>query len=427
MDWDLLEVGPVGQQVVDAGGVHSFESVAGRHRSQVMLQPVEVLGQCVYQLRRDGVLHDGVPVALDPVHMAPDVDHHGLPLHQLVTLRAYGAEVARKKRNRRPDNFYELITCGWKDHALVGTDVAHLVPEDAMLAREGDGMRWYRCLRCDAWVVDSPPSEPTRDRMPDRDEIEVPLRGPMLRDRYVLRLIAVDRAVHVIVLTALAVILYTFARHDATLHRDYVNIMSDLSGTTPGESQVRGVLGYLRPRLQVLAGPTDPARPAGHGLRRPRSHRDGGSVVLQAMGRVPDPGGHQLALIPIEIYELSLRVSVFKVITLGHQCGHRRVPVVGQATVRPTGRPCCRSWSGIASSADGVRSSGRRRPCRRRCPRTIGRSRRLPGPVAGVGSRTAGGIVDRLGPLAQLVAHLHDTQGVVGSSPARPTRKPQVK
>ena len=26
------------------------------------------------------------------------------------------------------------------------------------------------------------------------------------------------------------------------------------------------------------------------------------------------------------------------------------------------------------------------------------------------------------GPLAQLVAHLHDTQGVVGSSPARPTK-----
>ncbi len=33
------------------------------------------------------------------------------------------------------------------------------------------------------------------------------------------------------------------------------------------------------------------------------------------------------------------------------------------------------------------------------------------------------GIVDAVGPLAQLVAHLHDAQGVVGSSPARPTQK----
>jgi hypothetical protein len=32
------------------------------------------------------------------------------------------------------------------------------------------------------------------------------------------------------------------------------------------------------------------------------------------------------------------------------------------------------------------------------------------------------GIVVAVGPLAQLVAHLHDAQGVVGSSPARPTQ-----
>ena len=108
---------------------------------------------------------------------------------------------------RRPDNFYELLTCGWKGHALVGTDVAHIDPEDAMLARERDGVRWYRCLRCDAWIADAVPTDPSRDRMPERDEIELPAPGPMLRDRYVLRLIAVDRAIHVIVLTMLAVVL----------------------------------------------------------------------------------------------------------------------------------------------------------------------------------------------------------------------------
>ena len=37
------------------------------------------------------------------------------------------------------------------------------------------------------------------------------------------------------------------------------------------------------------------------------------------------------------------------------------------------------------------------------------------------------GIVVGDGPLAQLVAHLHDAQGVVGSSPARPTEKVQVR
>ena len=223
--------------------------------------------------------------------------------------------MTKKKRARRPDNFYELLTCGWKGHALVGTDVATIGPDDAILVREGDGIRWYRCLRCDAWIPDAPPGDPTRERMPDRDDIEIPARGPLLRDKYVLRLIAVDRAIHVIVLVTLAVILYAFARHDASLHRDYVDIMSDLSGTTPGESQVRGVLGYFGRAFKYT-----PTRLIQLGLL----------VTAYAALEATEMVGLWLSkrwaeyltlvatvlLIPIEIYELSLGVSVFKVITL---------------------------------------------------------------------------------------------------------------
>ena len=142
----------------------------------------------------------------------------------------------------------------------------------------------------------SPTRHPTRPpyRMPDREEIELPFPAPMLRDGHVLRLIAVDRAIHVIVLTTLAIVLYTFAKHDATLHRDYVNIISDLSGTTPGESQVRGVLGYLdepsSTRLLVSSSwgswspPTPPSRP-----------RRWLASGFPALGRVPDTAGHRRA------------------------------------------------------------------------------------------------------------------------------------
>ncbi len=219
------------------------------------------------------------------------------------------------RRKRRPDNFYELLTCGWKGHALVGTDAAEVTADDAALVREKDGIRWYRCLRCDAWLSGKPPPEPTRRRVPARDEIELPARGPMLRDRYVLRLIAVDRAVHVVVLIALAVVLYTFARHDAALHRDYVNVMDDLSGTTPGESQVRGVLGYLGKAFKY-----SPARLVQLGLL----------VTAYAALEATEMVGLWLskrwaeyvtlvatvALIPFEVYELALSVSVFKVVTL---------------------------------------------------------------------------------------------------------------
>ncbi len=151
--------------------------------------------------------------------------------------------------------------------------------------------------------------------MPPRDEIELPARGPILRDKYVLRLIALDRAVHVIVLTTLSIVLFTFARHDATLHRDYVNIMSDLSGTTPGEAQVRGVLGYLGKAFKY-----SPTRLIQLGLL----------VLAYAALEATEMVGlwfskrwaeyltmvATAALIPIEVYELSTSVSVFKVLTL---------------------------------------------------------------------------------------------------------------
>lgn len=197
----------------------------------------------------------------------------------------------------------------------MGTDAAEVTADDALVVREKDGIRWYRCLRCDAWIADDPPQGPSRERVPGRDEIIVPPRGPMLRDRYVLRLIAVDRAIHVIVLATLAVVLFTFARHDAALHRDYVNVMSDLSGATPGESQVRGVLGYLgkafkySPTRLIQLGLLVTAYAALEATEMVGlwfSKRWSEYLTLVAT----------VALIPLEIYELSLTVSVFKVVAL---------------------------------------------------------------------------------------------------------------
>ena len=102
---------------------------------------------------------------------------------------------------------WELLGCAVHGHALVGTDAADVGAEDALVVRDGsssgDGLRWHRCLRCDAWSPRPVPETPTRDRVPGADEIEVPLRGRPLRDRFVLRLIALDRVLHVIGLAVL--------------------------------------------------------------------------------------------------------------------------------------------------------------------------------------------------------------------------------
>ena len=119
-----------------------------------------------------------------------------------------------------------------------------------------------------------------------------PYAGSALRDRYVLRLIACDRAIHVIVLTGLAIALFTFAAHDQALHHDYQNIMNDLAGgdarRLPGPRCPR----LPGPSLQVLAvAPADPGlRPPR--LRRAGGGRDGRPVAQQAMGRVPDLHRH---------------------------------------------------------------------------------------------------------------------------------------
>lgn len=224
---------------------------------------------------------------------------------------AYSANVARRKRTA---DRYELLSCALLDHALVGTDAKQVDPSDSAFVREEGGTRWHRCLRCDAWIPMAPPAEPARERVPPRDEILLPTRGPALRDKYVLRLIAVDRAIHVVVLVTLAVVLVTFAQHKTALHRDYVDVMNDLSGGVPGASQVRGVLGYFGRAFKysphrllqlALAVTAYAALEACEmvGLWLNKRWAEYLTFVATAV------------FIPLEIYELTVGVSAFKVVT----------------------------------------------------------------------------------------------------------------
>src|SRR6201985_2668559 len=153
-----------------------------------------------------------------------------------------------KPRRCRPKLRYELIGCGLHGHEILGTDAAALRPEDELFARESGGLRWYRCLRCDSWVALPPPEHPTRKYPPARDEIMLPLRGKPLRDRYVLRLIAVDRALHFLILAALAAAVFLFADNRAALNAEFTRILNDLQGGVGGPmtNSTRGVVHDLQ-------------------------------------------------------------------------------------------------------------------------------------------------------------------------------------
>jgi uncharacterized membrane protein (DUF2068 family) len=139
-----------------------------------------------------------------------------------------------RPRRYRPRLRYELVGCGLHGHELLGTDAAKLRPQDGLFAREAGGLRWYRCLRCDSWVALSPPDRPAVKYPQDRDRVTLPLRGRPLRDRYILRLIAIDRLIHFVVLSALAAAVFLFASNKAALNADFTRILKDLQGGLGG-------------------------------------------------------------------------------------------------------------------------------------------------------------------------------------------------
>jgi len=212
----------------------------------------------------------------------------------------------------RPPNRYELLTCALQGHCLVGVDAAEVTADDAAVVCEDGGLRWHRCLRCDGWTPMEPPAPPTSERVPARADIEIPLRGPLLRDRYVLRLIALDRALHVLLLGSLALVIFFFAGDHAALERDYDQIVEAFGGPTRPHS----FLGHFRHYFTISTG-----------------HLYAAAAVVAAYAALEavEMVGLWLAkrwaeyltfvatalLIPFEVYEIVEKPSVLKAITLG--------------------------------------------------------------------------------------------------------------
>jgi len=198
----------------------------------------------------------------------------------------------------------------------VGADAAGLRAQDALIAREDPaGTRWYRCLRCDSWLALSAPSHPIRPVPPEREEIELPLRGKPLRDKIVLRLIAIDRAFHLVVLGALGVLVLVFAADRRTLRDTFYKVVADLQGG-------------------VSSGQTHPAsallRKLDEAFTTSSSHLHLLGAVLLAYGAVEGIEAVGLwyqrrwaeyltflvttSLLPLEIYEILDHATVFKVV-----------------------------------------------------------------------------------------------------------------
>jgi uncharacterized membrane protein (DUF2068 family) len=222
-----------------------------------------------------------------------------------------------KPRRLRPKLAWELLACSFRGHELLGTDVAMLTADDALVVREYDGLRWHRCLRCDSWLPLPPPTDPLLPRMPPRDEIEVPLRGRPLRDRFVLRAIAIDRIIHFVLLAALTVGILIFAHDRERLRGSWTRILNRLQSATGGplSDTHRGVLHDIDRLFTISTG---------------RLLLYAAAIGVYALINLIEAVGlwnarrwaeylaviEVVVLLPIDIHELTIRVSPLKIVAL---------------------------------------------------------------------------------------------------------------
>lgn len=219
------------------------------------------------------------------------------------------------RRRRQFD--WELIVCGVRGHELAGRDVSSVGEQDPILAGDDGDIRWHRCLRCDGWLALPRPRHGTREHLPPRSEIVVPARGKALRDKIVLRLIAIDRLIHFVVLVLLGVAVLLFAADRAALKDAYYRVLTALQGgVAGGPVQTSGHVGILHELDRLFS------------LRSGTLHAVG--IALLAYGVLEGIEAIGLwrlkrwaeyltfisttLLLPLEVYELATRASALKVI-----------------------------------------------------------------------------------------------------------------
>jgi uncharacterized membrane protein (DUF2068 family) len=214
---------------------------------------------------------------------------------------------------------WELVACGFGGHVLHGADAEELRQQDALIVREQGAVRWHRCLRCDSWVALARPDAPARQYPPDRDQISVPLRGKALRDKVVLRLIAIDRAFHFVVLGLLGIAVLLFASHESSLRGTFYRVLAGLQrGVAGGPVQSSGHVGILHELDKLFSLRSGALREVGAGLIAYGVLEGVEAVGLWLTKRWAEYLTFLATtiLLPLEVYEIVNRATVLKVIGL---------------------------------------------------------------------------------------------------------------
>jgi uncharacterized membrane protein (DUF2068 family) len=151
----------------------------------------------------------------------------------------------------------ETWVCSIRGHVTPAATVARVRPSDAALGVDVDGCRFARCLRCDAWIPGPvrPAADATSETLPpldQLDQLELPRRGRALDDAVIVRLIAIERAVHCVIFGAIAIALAFVATNLGSIHHSAQSLVNQLQGAVQGRNASRGFLNREARRLLDL-------------------------------------------------------------------------------------------------------------------------------------------------------------------------------
>ncbi len=230
---------------------------------------------------------------------------------------AHAPGTQRPRRRRQLD--WELIVCGMRGHVLVGLDAQTPRSQDAPLVHDDGDVRWHRCLRCDSWLALARPEPGAQPHPPEREEIDLPLRGKALRDKVILRLIAVDRALHFVILALLGAAVLLFASDRSSVRSTFYRVLTAIQGgVAGGPVQTTGHVGILHELDKLFTLHTATLKEAGLALLAYALLEGVEAVGLWYARRWAEYLTFLATtiLLPLEIYEIIHKGTPLKVIGL---------------------------------------------------------------------------------------------------------------
>lgn len=202
---------------------------------------------------------------------------------------------------------WNLRACGRRGHVTYRPDEHELA--ERLRAETASGEAW-RCLRCGDFVVGEPRGSGPADQAP------VVLRGRALRDAFILRLLAFERAVRGLLLVALAYGIYRFDGAKNSLNRvfqEYLPLLQPVAERIGVDLQDSGPVRLVQKALETSHGTLEMVALGVLAYGALELVEAVGLWLMKRWGEYVAVVGTGI-FIPLEVYELFERVTWLRVL-----------------------------------------------------------------------------------------------------------------